>query len=292
MAGLPHLATDRYKAHLKAVGVDDEAALRKLVKSMVRLGWVEYFPDDATPRFLRPFHRMFDKCAESAWPQSRRAECPAERRPGRPGIELQGEAIVQIGPTKLIAIRSGSYDYAEIDLSNSIQLVGPNNAGRTTLINTLQFLYLDNRNQMVFGDATRKRPGSTTSPRPLQLPAVRVHGPQGHYTIGWRGQSKSSGGDPVRFTYDGGYQIGDFLGDDDRVRDPKDVLTTLVDRNYRELKEPQLHRDALLVATKGDNNGLGIVHLTETDRYAHFKEILKNLLSLRSIGQHEEMAGA
>lgn len=63
VAGLPHLSLDRYKAHLKAVGVDDEASLRKLVKSMARLGWVEFFPDD-TFRFLRPFHRVFDKCAE------------------------------------------------------------------------------------------------------------------------------------------------------------------------------------------------------------------------------------
>jgi chromosome condensin MukBEF MukE localization factor len=63
VAGLPHLTTDRYKAHLKAVGIDDEASLRKLVKSMVRLGWVEFFNDD-TFRFLRPFHRVFDKCQE------------------------------------------------------------------------------------------------------------------------------------------------------------------------------------------------------------------------------------
>jgi hypothetical protein len=63
VAGLPHLTSDRYKAHLKSVGIDDEASLRKLVKSMVRLGWVEYFPDD-TFRFLRPFHRVFDKCQE------------------------------------------------------------------------------------------------------------------------------------------------------------------------------------------------------------------------------------
>mgnify|MGYP003393708402 CR=1 FL=1 len=63
IAGLPHLALDRYKAHLKAVGVEDEASLRKLVKGMVRLGFVEYFNDD-TFRFLRPFHRVFDKCQE------------------------------------------------------------------------------------------------------------------------------------------------------------------------------------------------------------------------------------
>lgn len=63
VAGLPHLKSDRYKAHLRAVEVDDEASLRRIVKSMVRYGWVEYFNDD-TFRFLRPFHRVFDKCQE------------------------------------------------------------------------------------------------------------------------------------------------------------------------------------------------------------------------------------
>lgn len=63
IAGLPHLATDRFKAHMKAVGIDDEASMRKLVKSMARMGWAEVFPDD-TFRFLRPFHRVFDKCHE------------------------------------------------------------------------------------------------------------------------------------------------------------------------------------------------------------------------------------
>lgn len=82
VAGLPHLNSDRYKAHLKAVGVDDEASLRKLVKSMVRLGWVEYFPDD-TFRFLRPFHRVFDKCQEismAAQQESRSVLLNEERR--------------------------------------------------------------------------------------------------------------------------------------------------------------------------------------------------------------------
>ncbi|HEX2616016.1 MAG TPA: hypothetical protein VHL57_00665, partial [Flavobacteriales bacterium] len=71
------------------------------------------------------------------------------------------------------------------------------------------------------------------------------------------------------------------------VADPKTVNAKLELRNYRELRDSQAHREAILVATKGESNGLGVVHLTEADRYAHFKEVLKNLLSLRSIDQHE-----
>ncbi len=194
---------------------------------------------------------------------------------------------MQLGPTKLIAIRSGSYDYAEIDLGNSLQLVGPNNAGKTTLINTLQFLYLDHRNQMVFGDHDPEATREYYFPDHYSYLLFECLGPKGSYVLGWRGQSKTSGGDPVRFTYDGHYDVTDFLTVDDHVADPKTVLAKLDKRNYRELREPQAHREAILVATKGESNGLGIVHLTEVERYAHFKEILKNLLSLRSIDQHE-----
>ncbi|MBK7383296.1 MAG: hypothetical protein IPI81_08160 [Flavobacteriales bacterium] len=194
---------------------------------------------------------------------------------------------MQLGPTKLIAIRSGSYDYAEVELGTSIQLVGPNNAGKTTLINTLQFLYLDNRNQMVFGDHDAEATREYYFPDHYSYLLFECQGPKGIYILGWRGQSKASGGDPIRFTYDGGYDMSDFLTADDHVADPKTVLAKLEQRNYRELREPQAHREAILVATKGESNGLGIVHLTEVERYAHFKEILKNLLSLRSIDQHE-----
>jgi hypothetical protein len=35
------------------------------------------------------------------------------------------------GPRKLILIRAGRYDYAEVELSGSLQIVGPNNTGKT-----------------------------------------------------------------------------------------------------------------------------------------------------------------
>jgi energy-coupling factor transporter ATP-binding protein EcfA2 len=193
----------------------------------------------------------------------------------------------QLGPTKLIAIRSGSYDYAEIELGNSLQLVGPNNAGKTTLINTLQFLYVDHRNQMVFGDHDTEATRAYYFPDHYSYLLFECMGPNGPYVLGWRGQSKAAGGDPVRYTYDGKYEVSDYLTEDGHVAEPKHVLTKLGGKMYRELRDPAAHRESILVATKGESNGLGVVHLTESERYAHFKEVLKNLLSLRSIDQHE-----
>ena len=175
---------------------------------------------------------------------------------------------MQLGPTKLIAIRSGSYDYAEVDLATSIQLVGPNNAGKTTLINTLQFLYLDNRNQMAFGDHDPEATKQYYFPDHYSYLLFECLGPNGSYILGWRGQSKSQGGDPVRFTYDGTYDVSDYLTVDDHVADPKTVNAKLSARNYRELKDASAHREAILVATKGESNGLGLslIHISAPTR--------------------------
>lgn len=47
------------------------------------------------------------------------------------------------GPTRIIMINSGKYQYAEVYLDQGIHLVGANNSGKTTLIAALQFLYID-----------------------------------------------------------------------------------------------------------------------------------------------------
>jgi hypothetical protein len=60
---LPHFGLDRYSALLRQVEVEDAAGLRQILKNMERFGWVKFLTDDEF-RFLRPFHRIFDKCLE------------------------------------------------------------------------------------------------------------------------------------------------------------------------------------------------------------------------------------
>src|SRR5260370_42460264 len=99
------------------------------------------------------------------------------------------------GPRKFVLINAGRYDYAEVELGGAIQLVGPNNTGKTTLINTLQFLYLDERRHMDFGyseDQTR----AYYFPNQFSYVLFEVLGAQGVHLIGWRGQSRISGGEP------------------------------------------------------------------------------------------------
>src|SRR6266704_1746792 len=107
------------------------------------------------------------------------------------------------GPQRLILINAGRYDYADVELSGSLQIVGPNNTGKTTLINTLQFLYLDDRRHMDFGSYTPEQTRDYYFPNQYSYVLFEVLGADGKYVLGWRGQSRVTSGEPERFLVEG-----------------------------------------------------------------------------------------
>ena len=115
------------------------------------------------------------------------------------------------GPQRLILIRSGCYEYAEIELTGALQIVGPNNTGKTALINTLQFLYLDDRRHMDFGSYTAEQTREFYFLNQYSYVLFECLGATGKCVIGWRGQSKTSGGEPERFFHVGPFDRSDFL---------------------------------------------------------------------------------
>jgi len=191
------------------------------------------------------------------------------------------------GPQKLILIGAGRYDYAEVELSGSLQIVGPNNTGKTTLINTLQFLYLDDRRHMDFGSYTPEQTRDYYFPNQYSYVLFECLGARGQCVLGWRGQSKASGGEPERFTFEGPFDAADFIDEQSQVREPKTVSARLTRKQYTVLKAAQDHRELLLLATKGEGRGLGLVALRDNDKYPQFRETLKNLLSLSTISQDQ-----
>jgi hypothetical protein len=191
------------------------------------------------------------------------------------------------GPQKLILIRAGRYDYAEVELAGTLQIVGPNNTGKTTLINTLQFLYLDDRRHMDFGSYTPEQTRDYYFPNQYSYILFQFLGARGQGVLGWRGQSRAAGGEPERFIYEGPYDPADFLDEQHQVREPKAINTRLSGRQFAALKSAQEHRELLLQATRGDSRGLGLVALRDNDKYPQFRETLKNLLCLSTITQDQ-----
>ena len=191
------------------------------------------------------------------------------------------------GPQKIILVNAGRYDYAEVELGGSLQIVGPNNTGKTTLINTLQFLYVDDLRTMDFGSYSLEQTLAYYFPGQYSYVLFECLGVTGRCVIGWRGQSKTSGDDPERFCYLGPYETDDFFDAKHRVREPRDVKQRLSGKDFRLLKSAQEHREALLPPSGADVKGFGLVALRDTDRFRRFRESLKDLLSLSTISQDE-----
>lgn len=58
---------------------------------------------------------------------------------------------MKVQPIKIILINSANCQYAEFDLSDSLHFVARNNYGKISIINTLQFLYIDNQKDINLG---------------------------------------------------------------------------------------------------------------------------------------------
>jgi len=191
------------------------------------------------------------------------------------------------GPQRLILIGSGCYDYAEVELAGALQIVGPNNTGKTTLINTLQFLYIDDRRHMDFGSYSPDQTREFYFPNQYSYLLFECLGATGKCVIGWRGKSKASGDEPERFIHMGPFDVTDFLDGNNQVREPRDVNARLALKEFRAIKNAQEHRELLLPAANGEARGLAIVALRDTDKYHQFRETLKNLLTLSAISQEQ-----
>jgi len=191
----------------------------------------------------------------------------------------------RFGPTRLVVIRSGKYDYGEIDLTEPVHLVGPNNVGKTSLIALLQLLYVDSQTHMTFSrplDESKRYYFPDTDSYVL----FEVLTPTGFQVVGAHGLGKVKRNDFVRFAYQGRFDVADYLDEERRVREAADVKLRLSEHDYIEL-QPRHLRAALTGI--GDNRGvhLGLVPLDQRDQYERFRAVFQHLLRLAQIRQAE-----
>lgn len=188
------------------------------------------------------------------------------------------------GLLRIVLLRSGGYDYAELDLQTPIHLVAGNNVGKTTLIAALQFLYIDDVRQMHFAhDLSKTKQHYFPSSGSFVL--FECMTPTGLQVFGLRGQGPVQGFDYDRFTYSGAYIKSDFL--DDRMPLPwSEVSQRLVSRDLRPMEAK--HVRASLTGSR-DSKGppLGLVPLKRSGSYDSFRFLFRNLLRLSRIEQKQ-----
>ncbi|MCB9609609.1 MAG: hypothetical protein H6716_23660 [Polyangiaceae bacterium] len=188
------------------------------------------------------------------------------------------------GLLRIVLLRSGGYDYAELDLQSPIHLVAGNNVGKTTLIAALQFLYIDDSRQMHFAHEWPKTK-QHYFPDSGSFVLFECMTPTGLQVFGLRGKGPVQGFDYERFAYSGAYVRSDFL--EGRTPLPwTEVSPRLVSRDLRPM-EPK-HLRASLTGS-GDSKGppLGLVPLKRSGSYDSFRFLFRNLLRLSRIEQRQ-----
>ncbi len=188
------------------------------------------------------------------------------------------------GPTRIVLLRGGGYDYAELELHAPVHLVAANNVGKTSLIAALQFLYIDDMRQMHFshgGSETRKH----YFPHAGSAVLFECMTPTGLRVFGLRGLGPVQGHKYERFAYSGPYDRADYL-DGRQLRPWDEVTRRIVGRDLAILKPRDL-RSSLTGAGDATNPPLGLVPLKRSGSYESFRFLFRNLLRLSRIEQHQ-----
>lgn len=190
------------------------------------------------------------------------------------------------GVQRLVVINSGSYGFADLALDSPIHLVAPNNRGKSTLVNALQFLYVDELRYMRFPkppDETREHYFGDLGSY-LVFECTTASGPQ---VLLVAGRGRVGGSAFSRFVYSGGFREEDFSDDDGRVVTLDVLRGRLANRGLTEVKPAELWEVLGNPTRRGrpENNGhpvahLGLLPVRKKEDYQSFRETYVRLLSL------------
>ncbi len=190
----------------------------------------------------------------------------------------------QYGVRKLVLINSGNYGYSEVDLTNSVHLAAPNNRGKSTLVNALQFLYINDIRNMKFANTVIETSKHYFGGSPSYL-VFECATPIGLKCLLIRGLSRLQSGKFERYIYDDGFEREDFVDDDHRPREFPDVQELLSGRHFKPVANNALWKVLSgEAAGKGDESGgMKILPIRNQDDYRNFCRVYQKLLTLADL---------
>lgn len=193
----------------------------------------------------------------------------------------------QVGPRRLILIESGKYDYAELDLTRSFQLVGVNGLGKTALIATLQYLYTDNQRDMRFGQHSTEESRKFYFRTDFSFILFECETSLGTMMIGARSQGPTGGYELQRFAWKGGFVKEDFIDPNNRPKRWDEVRVSLGVKGLQILSETADLRRLLGAIDADTDSSWGLVPLADTRDYGRFRQTFQRLLQLHTIRQSD-----
>ncbi|MBT0110230.1 hypothetical protein J4H72_21400 [Vibrio alginolyticus] len=143
--------------------------------------------------------------------------------------------MLSYGFQRLALIGSAGYKRAELPLDESVSLIAPNNHGKTSLINALQFLLIIDQRRMDFGSHTLEKARRFYFPNNSAYILLEVILPQtGTVVFGCVG--KGVGYDYEYFAYKGELNLDDFRLDDGNIVAQPKLVNHLATKKHRVYK--------------------------------------------------------
>lgn len=161
----------------------------------------------------------------------------------------------EYGLRKLVLINSANYEIAEIPLDDAVSIVGPNNSGKTSLINALQFLLIRDKQQMDFGAHDRNSSLKFYFPYPSSYILLEMQLKSGVVVVGCVGKGFSN--EYQYFSYEGSLHIEDY----------KDVDGSIIEEAFlqEKMREKGISINKYPRSTEFFNNLYGKTDLTSSD---------------------------
>lgn len=193
--------------------------------------------------------------------------------------------MTHYGVRRLILLNSGNYIKADVTLTHPIHLSASNNRGKSTLVNSLQFLFIADPSKMRFGtrnldDSLKHYFGESRS-----FIVYECQTPTGIQCMMIRGRGSLGGNRFERYIYDSEFNEADFINEDRQILEFESVRERLADRHLTAVKRSELWNVLAADApasSGGSSPRLGLLPIKRRDQYVAFCDVFVRLLSLQS----------
>lgn len=194
--------------------------------------------------------------------------------------------MVSYGVKKLIMINSGTVEYLQLDLEVPLHLNADNNLGKTSTVNTLQFLYIDKMDDMFLPSSIQHSVEFYFRNEYSYLIFECVSKSGTHCVV--LNRASGSRRHYNRYIWKGGYEQNLFIGPDSQPRDWPGVLDTLAGKGIMpvNVSKKMWWRVLSGLTDKRDRKelpALFILPIKDLESYQRFKMIYRNLLSMSQI---------
>jgi hypothetical protein len=184
---------------------------------------------------------------------------------------------------RVLFVNSGGFRLCDIDLSKSIHLYGGNNAGKTTIVNALQFAFIDNFKQMVWDghkdDETKKHYFDLFS-----YIVFEVSTPTGPQCLALLGQGPGQSFGYQRWKYNGTLELEAYIAEDgDGKFKPRDNQFVKSYFAKMEAKGPLSGNEMKQWITGRGESPFSVAPLKRSNDFPKYKKVFTNLLRLEKL---------